>query len=242
MLTVYKTGPLLGLPDASPFVVKLETWLRMAGIPYRTGTADMRKAPKGKVPYVADGDRLLGDSHLIIEHLKIKHGDPLNDAGLTPGERAMAQALQSMFEADLYFIIVYSRWWNDEDFEIYKKALAPLISGRVIPNFAVGPALSLIRRRVASQLETQGIGRHAKGEVYAMGRALVEAVSELLGDKTYFLGESPAAIDATAYAMLMSILVPPFDNPVKDCAMTKPNLVTYCERMHERYWAGGALK
>ena len=45
MITLYKYGypsgvatPGVATPDISPFVVKLETWLRMSGIPYETRT------------------------------------------------------------------------------------------------------------------------------------------------------------------------------------------------------------
>jgi hypothetical protein len=32
MITLYKFGPAYGLPTASPYALKLETWLRMADI------------------------------------------------------------------------------------------------------------------------------------------------------------------------------------------------------------------
>ncbi len=34
MLRVYQFAPAFGLPNASPFCMKLETWLRMAGLPF----------------------------------------------------------------------------------------------------------------------------------------------------------------------------------------------------------------
>ena len=47
MLTVYKYGPIGRCPDISPFVIKLETWLRMAGIPYATAFGKHAKQPLG---------------------------------------------------------------------------------------------------------------------------------------------------------------------------------------------------
>lgn len=51
-----------------PVVVsKLETWLRIAGIPYEVvDTPDPRKGPKGKVPFIEDGGVRIGDSSLIV--------------------------------------------------------------------------------------------------------------------------------------------------------------------------------
>jgi Glutathione S-transferase N-terminal domain len=48
MVTLYKFIPAWGLPDLSPFCVKLETYLRLAKIPYETQVGDPRKAPKKK--------------------------------------------------------------------------------------------------------------------------------------------------------------------------------------------------
>ena len=35
MITLYGSNPIFGLPEASPYVMKTEIHLRMAGIPYR---------------------------------------------------------------------------------------------------------------------------------------------------------------------------------------------------------------
>lgn len=236
MLIVYAFGPACGLPDTSPFVIKLATWLRMARVPYRSERGDLRKAPKKKLPYIADGNRLIADSSHIIEYLEEKHNDPLAEKKLSKQDRALSQALKSLFETDLYFIIVYLRWWNDDDFEIVKGPLASMIAAAGVPKFAVPAIVALARRNARNGVEAQGTGRHAREEVYAMGRTLVESAAELLGDKKFFLGDAPTRIDASAYGMLASLMADPFDNPVKDCAKGRQNLVDYCERIRAAYW------
>ncbi|MCP4807595.1 MAG: hypothetical protein GY913_10285 [Proteobacteria bacterium] len=50
---LWKLPPLWGLPSPSPFVVKLETWLRMAEIPYHS--RHLSRPPQsrsGKIPYI----------------------------------------------------------------------------------------------------------------------------------------------------------------------------------------------
>src|SRR5262245_38562720 len=79
-------------PNVSPFCTKLECYLRMAEIPYKTASMQIGKAPKGKIPYVElpDGKRM-GDSHLIIDHLEralTDEGKPALDAGLSAHDRA----------------------------------------------------------------------------------------------------------------------------------------------------------
>lgn len=237
MLTVYGFGPAFGLPDTSPFVVKVQTWLQMAQVAYRNERGDLRKAPKKKLPYVSVGNRIIADSNHIIDYLEERHGDPLNERRLGTRERAQRQALKSLFESDLYFIASYLRWWNDDDFEILKPVLMEMFAASSLPKFAVPAVVALVRRQVRNQLDAQGTGRHAREEVYAMGRALVEAASDMLGDKRFFLDDKPSKIDATAYAMLAGLTAAPFDNPVKACALERPNIVDYCNRMRDTYWA-----
>lgn len=236
MLTVYGFGPAFGLPDTSPYVLKLETWLRMARVPYRRETGDLRKAPKKKLPYIVDGNRVMGDSSHIIEYLETKHNDPLNEKRFDTWDRAMAQTLKSLFEADLYFIVAYLRWWNDDDFDIMRKPLEEMIAAAGVPKFAVPALAAVARRSVRGQIEAQGTGRHAREEVYAMGRTLVETASELLGSKKFFVDDYPSKLDATTYGMLASLMAEPFDNPVKACAKGCQNLVDYCERVQTGYW------
>ena len=79
MIKLYQFRPAFGLPNASPFCMKVENYLRMAGLAYECPRgADMRKAPKGKMPYIEDEGSLIADSSFIIDHLKRKYGDPLD--------------------------------------------------------------------------------------------------------------------------------------------------------------------
>jgi glutathione S-transferase len=67
-IKLFQFPRMFGIPNISPFCCKLETWLRMTGIPYEVvDTPDPRRGPKAKVPFIIDGNQLLGDSTLIIE-------------------------------------------------------------------------------------------------------------------------------------------------------------------------------
>ncbi|MEH2071542.1 MAG: hypothetical protein V7K47_25885 [Nostoc sp.] len=55
MITLYTALSLWELPSISPACMELETWFRMANLPYNTVivTADnLKLAPKGKVPFI----------------------------------------------------------------------------------------------------------------------------------------------------------------------------------------------
>lgn len=85
MIKLHQFPPLWGLPNASPFCMKVETWLRMAALPYETAVVfNPAKAPKGKLPFITDNGKVVADSGLIIDYLKETYGDKL-DGGLSAG-------------------------------------------------------------------------------------------------------------------------------------------------------------
>jgi Glutathione S-transferase N-terminal domain len=56
MIKLYQFNPAFGLPNPSPSCMKLETYLRMTGIPFEIiPNASLAKAPKGKIPYICNG-------------------------------------------------------------------------------------------------------------------------------------------------------------------------------------------
>lgn len=44
VITLYQPPPAWGLPSLSPFCTKVETYLRMVDLPYRTRSASLRQA------------------------------------------------------------------------------------------------------------------------------------------------------------------------------------------------------
>jgi glutathione S-transferase len=212
--------------NVSPFGLKLESWLRLADIPYTVeSSTDLRKAPKGKLPYVKDEGRLVCDTTLIIEYLKSTRGiDP--DAGLSERERAEALMLQRLFEDHFYFVLVYSRWIDEAGWRV----LQPAFFGQL--PFPVGRlAAGHFRRRVGRMLQLQGLGRHRPDEIYAMGRADLAAVADFLGDRPFLMGEQLTTVDAVAYAFLANVIYLPFETELKRAALEFPTLVAYCEAM-----------
>ncbi|MEO1574409.1 MAG: Tom37 metaxin N-terminal-like domain-containing protein, partial [Pseudomonadota bacterium] len=99
MLTAYVFGPKWDVLDASPFCSKLLAYLALADVEHeiRAGMHHIRRAPKGKMPYVRDGDRLIGDSQRIIQHLEATR-DSKTDAHLSTAQRAQAHALGRMLD------------------------------------------------------------------------------------------------------------------------------------------------
>ncbi|TSA11579.1 MAG: glutathione S-transferase family protein [Betaproteobacteria bacterium] len=231
-VTLYQFPAAFGLPNASPFCMKVETYLRMAGIDYATryGMYQLR-APKKKLPYIDDGGRIVADSHLIIDYLKSAYGDPL-DATLTPAQRALGTVILRLLEDSLYWVLLYARWIAEPGWSMTR----PAFFGKLpLPLRWFVPLLA--RRSLRQQLHAQGIGRHQPAEIYAIGSADIAALSQLLGEQPFFLGAEPSSIDAAAYAFLANILDVPLDMPLRQAALSHANLPAYCSRMRARYYA-----
>lgn len=236
MITAYTIGPAWGLPDYSPFVSKLLTWLRMSGVEHRAEVGDLRKAPKGKMPFLNDGEITLGDSTLIIEHLLTKGlAKPLPGDALSPRDAAVATAFKGMLEGELYFVLLYVRWMLDDGFAVYRPVVVQTFVdmgfGALVP-----AAVLWIRHVMKSQTKAQGMGRHKRGEVLEFGRQKLDAVAAQLGDRPYFMGDEPASIDATVFAFVDSFLRSPTCPPLQEHVRRHANLVAYCARMRQRYW------
>ncbi len=55
--------------NPSPFCMKVEVYCLLAGVDYEIiRTSDPRKAPKGKLPYIKDGDKKIPDSSSILDY------------------------------------------------------------------------------------------------------------------------------------------------------------------------------
>jgi glutathione S-transferase len=210
----------------SPFTCKLETWLRLARVPYTVRyQRNPAFSPKGKLPYILDGGRRIGDSGLIIEHLKRSRMiDP--DAWLDARQLAESLTLQRMFEDHLYHALVYARWVDPEGWASMKQVVSATFPAPV--DRLVGP---LLRRRLGKQLRQQGQGRHSPREIYAMAREDLAAASIMLGSRRFFMGSQTSTIDAVAYGFLSNILLVPMDTELRRIADEFPNLRRFCEQM-----------
>jgi glutathione S-transferase len=232
MIRLHQFAPAFGLPNASPFCMKLETYLRMAGLPFElVNDGDVFKAPKGKLPWIEDQGQSIGDTSFIIEHLKKTYGDVL-DASMTPQERAVALAFQRLLEENLYWAVVHTRWIQEDGWHMTRPAFfgaMPLPMRWIVP--------SLARRGLRGQMRGHGIGRHSAEEICKIGSQDVVALADFLADKPYLMGQQPRSIDASAYAFMANLLWAPVDSPIKRQAQARPNLEAYCQRMRARYYA-----
>lgn len=219
-----------GVPNPSPFCMKGEILLKMAGLEYENQIlSDPRKAPKGKLPYMSDAGQDIADSSLIRRHLEDKYGTDF-DPALNDTDKAISHAMARMVEERLYWVVLYSRWVDDHNWPIIKNfwfGNMPPVIRSLIPMIAL--------KQTKAALNGHGIGRHNSADIYAFGAQDLAALSQQLGEKQFMFGDSPSSLDATAYPIIANSTVDKLPGPLLDAAKSHANFAPYVERC-QKLW------
>jgi glutathione S-transferase len=221
---------MFSIPNLSPFCCKLETWLRIAGIPYAVvDTPNPGKAPKGKLPFIEDGGLRMGDTSLIIEHLRKTRGvDP--DAGLDPSQRTIALLVQRTLEEHYAFALLYTHFIREQGwrhtratFDSVPAVIRPMVAG-------------MVRGQMRKILRLQGLSRHSDEDITEFALQDWRAVLGVMSHGPFFFGDEPTTVDAIVFAALAATLLTPIESPVRDYLRSQPGCVGYVERMRSRYF------
>ncbi|BBM87735.1 glutathione S-transferase family protein [Candidatus Uabimicrobium amorphum] len=231
MIALHQYPGSWGLPSSSPFCIKVETYLRMAGIAYtNVWENNPGRGPKGKMPFIQDGEKTISDSSFIMEYLQQNY-TPNLDANMSAEQQAVMLAFQRLIEESLYWVLLYSRWGDENGWREIKKEITPLLP----PVIGKG-IIHIIRKRLLRQAHFQGMGRHSRDEIYHIGNKNLRSIIEFLGNKTYFFGEKPRSIDCTLYGFFITILWSPVPGPLPEYAKKFSCLEDYCIRIRDTYW------
>jgi len=231
MIKLIEFYPLWDLPNVSPFCLKLETYLKMADIPFEYAYAvDPRKSPTGKFPAIEDNGKLICDSRIIIHYLKETYGDKL-DQHLTVEQKAIALGMQRLIEESLYWGLVYSRWIDPVGW----KVVCPAFFGHLkLPLRFILPMM--LRKKVRRELKGQGLGRLPENQIYDLCKQDIKAVADFIKGKTFAFGDEPTSLDAIIFGTMMNFIIPPVESPLKTYALEFPHIKEYCNRMLDRYY------
>ena len=229
MIKLHQFPPAFGLPNASPFCMKVENYLRLAEIEYETVPLyNPGKSPKGQAPFIEDGEEKIADSYFILEHLKKKYGDRLNE-GLTRSDINKGHQITRVMEDHLYFAMLHIRWLQPENALITREAFF-----KHMPNVIKIPFFMYLQRNIKRKLHQQGIGRHSQEEIEKLAIDDLLILSEALGSEAYYGGLKPREVDCIAWAFIANIIQPPIKSIVRNAAMDLNNLVAYHSRMKNR--------
>lgn len=226
MLKLITYPAAFGAPSASPFGVKALCLLKMAGAEWEASqNGDPRKAPKGKLPMLVDGDVKIPDTEDIRVYLEQKFSVDF-DEGLSPEQRATSRAVIRMCDEHLYFALVCDRWLNDANWEVVRETYFSMI-----PKLVRGFVTSKIRQQVRKSMHAQGMGRHSVEERLVRADKDIIAIMALLGDKPFIFGDTPTAADASAAPMLTAMAGSPTETPLSKRINNDAPLMAYLDRV-----------
>ena len=230
-IKLFQFPRMLGIPNLSPFCCKLETWLRITGIPYEVvDMPDPRKAPKGKLPFIEDGGVRIADSSLIVDHLVRTRGvDP--DAHLSSSQRAVGLLVQRTLEEHYAFVLAYTHLVRDEGlrhtasrFDAVPAIIRPLVGAAV-------------HRAIRKVLWQQGILRHSHEDIVESALRDWRAVLTVMSDGPFFFGDEPTGIDAIVFGALATTVLTPIESPIRDFLKSQSRVVAYANRMRDRFFS-----
>ncbi|KAH9508363.1 hypothetical protein Btru_050922 [Bulinus truncatus] len=225
-VVLHQYGASPTVPSISPFVMKLETYLRAAKIPYMNKFS-RKPGPKGKLPWIQYNDKVIPDSQFCIEFLNRELKVDLNK-NLAQQDLAIGHVVRRTVEESLYWILLTFRLVFEPNGTIYQKLGLPKAF------------IWYMRSTAKSRLVSQGIGRHNEEEVKKMMDDDLRAVSAILGQKNFLFGntvDDVTEFDCAVFGQLCQMVWQmPGCNVEEFIAERYPNLVNYCERMKAAFW------
>jgi glutathione S-transferase len=217
--------PAWGLPTCGPFGLKLEACLRMLGVPYeRAYEMDNSKGPKRKSPWIVENDVQIGDSELILSHIERTRGLVL-DRDIDADTRARAHVFRQSLEEHFHQIFEYELLIHEGGFATFGAAMSQIIPMEILQQ--IGPG---IVSTLKHHLFERGIYRHSPEQIDAKGRADVDAMVQILGDKNWFFGDRPTKADASAFGLLTLCVKSGLPGPTSTYVRAQPTLVRFVDR------------
>lgn len=214
------------MPSLSPFPIKVETFLRIAKIPYETDFDDPM-GPKGKCPWISYNDLDIADSQICINFLKKQFNIDLNPH-LTGKENSISTAFQILAEEHFYWCMIMERYVYDKECRVRELC-------KIFPQYKF--VFKWLSKALHEQAKGQGMGRHTQQEVYEFAKADLKALSDFLGNNKYFFGEKVSEVDCALFGTLAQCVWGLPGSYCEDLVNGEfSNLKAFCMTMKEEWW------
>jgi len=216
------------IPAPSPFVLKLETYMRMTKIDYEyDGDRRNTFGPKGKTPWISLNGEHVSDSQLCIEFLEKKFNKQIKN-NYTEKEQAIAHMIRVLLEDRVFWeIVLWGFAWGGEGPKAVQKVLG-------VPWLIV----KYLGYHYNKLSWSQGMGRHTKEEVEPWTHKDIKTLAVILGNNKFLLGDEPCVEDCAFFGFAAQMFWGfPATSPYIKAAKEKyPNIEAYCIRMRDRYF------
>ncbi|KAM9234343.1 failed axon connections homolog [Dugong dugon] len=221
-----------GVPSLSPFCLKMETYLRMADLPYQNYFGGKLSA-QGKMPWIEYNNEKVSGTEFIIDFLEEKLGVNLNK-NLGPHERAVSRAVTKMVEEHFYWTLAYCQWVDNLN---ETRKMLSLSGGGPFSNLLRWVVCHITKGIVKREMHGHGIGRFSEEEIYRLMEKDMRSLAGLLGDKKYIMGPKLSTLDATIFGHLAQAMwTLPGTRPEQLIKGELINLAMYCERIRRKFW------
>ncbi|NXX86417.1 FAXC protein, partial [Urocolius indicus] len=211
--------PKNGVPSLSPFCLKMETYLRMADLPYQN-YFDGKLSPQGKMPWIEYNHKKVSGTEFIIDFLEEKLGVNLNKH-LSPHERAVSRAVTKMVEEHLYCLtghLLYS-------------CCSATLTAEHCAFFPSSPLKWVLDSVCSCSYVTHGICPFDYSCIFKVFAVV------FTGDKKYIMGPNVSTVDATVFGHLAQAMwTLPGTRPERLIKGELINLAMYCERIRRKFW------
>jgi hypothetical protein len=222
------------IPNLSPFCLKLETWLRIADIPYKNveNFPVTSRSREGTLPFAELNGIEYPDSGFAIRDLSNILKKEALEIHLNDEQRSAARAFETLAEQSLWpAFLKFRDHYIDELVSLTPGLFGPL--NGLFKFFA----RNYIFSNTESKIFHNGIGRHSEEDIIRLSQEDLLAISKYLGTKHYITGFKATKVDAALFGVLAQIVYLPFETPQKKYIFQKClNLREYCDRIRNRYW------
>jgi glutathione S-transferase len=218
------------IPNLSPFCCKMETWLRLAQVPYEVvETRDPRVAPRKKLPFIEDAGTRIADSSLIVEHLSRTRGVDL-DGALSAPQRAIATLVKPTLEEHYAFVLAYTHLFHEVGSKYTRARFA------AVPAWIRPIVERAVRKNVRDLLWYQGVLRGSHEEIVAKAIDDWRAVLSFMSEGPFFFGDQVTSTDAIVFGTLAPTVLTPIDTPIRTFLRSQPKALAYAERIRTRFF------
>lgn len=219
--------PAFGLPDPSPFVLKVYLFLRLHEIDFELVSGDVRKTPKSKLPVLEHKGQVICDSELILDYLAKEYS--IKPDEISKEQKAIGNMLTRALDDKMYWGILYSRWMKEPNASLICETFFS-----EVPSFLRKFVFRMVQKSIKRDLYGQGTGRLDEQQIYDFAEQDVAAIADILGDKDYLFGARMTRYDCTVAAYIAEMIPEQIESPHAPFVKQHPNLVAYWQRVKDK--------
>ncbi|XP_074595851.1 failed axon connections-like isoform X2 [Brevipalpus obovatus] len=233
---LYQFDRCRSIPSVLYSALRIETYLRVADIPYENVDHMMRYRSQSSndLPFIELNGREIADPETIITELSQELKDL--DSDLSEEQKIITYSLSSMLlNHTCYVIKVWRHKYPQEFLKVSGMDVKKNINSR-LPSSILNWAFKLGFRSNLKDLIGHGFVSKNLESIINTGKADLQTLSKQLGAKDYFLGGKPHSLDCLAFAVLCQYIYVPFEGFDEYIKNETPNLLRFVEKMKTEYW------